>query len=124
MTDPTRLDLPDGAWATFRTSYGWGPSARIQATLLDGAGSEAFMRALVRETVTGCHLPTDAGGWLDWTPTPDIPTLTDEHMDAIAGHVGESVMSRCMANWNAWRKVRPDPKGISASSTDTPPDSP
>jgi hypothetical protein len=118
MTD--RIDLPDGAWATFRSSYGWGPSIRIQATLIDGDGSEAFMRALVRETVTGCHLPTDAGGWLDWSATPDKPTLSDADMDNIAGHVGDAVLARCSAAWNAWRKGRPDPKGTSAPSTDTP----
>ena len=122
MTD--RLDLADGAWVTVRTTYGWGPSIRIQATLVDGDGSEAFLRALVRETVTGCHLPTDAGGWLDWSVNPDKRTLTDADMDAIAGHVGDDVLGHCQAAWRAWVKGRPDPKGISASSTDTPPDSP
>jgi hypothetical protein len=122
MTD--RLDLPDGAWATFRATYGWGPSIRIQATLIDGDGSEAFMRALVRETITGCHLPTDVGGWLDWTPTTDKPFLTDTDMDNIAGHVGNDLLGRCRSGWQAWVKGRPDPKGTSASSTDTPPDSP
>ena len=124
MSDPSRLDLPDGSWATFRTSYGWGPSMRIQATLIDGDGSEAFMRALVRETVTGCHLPTDAGGWLDWTPTPDAPSLSNAQMDTIAGHVGDDILGRCRSVWIAWRKGRPDPKGISEPSTDTPPDRP
>lgn len=124
MSDPNRIDLPDGAWATFRTTYGWGPHIRIQATLIDGDGSEAFMRALVRETVVGCHLPTDAGGWLDWSVTAEKPTLTDADMDNIAGHVGDAVLARCKSGWQAWAKGRPDPKGTSAPSTATPPDSP
>lgn len=124
MSDLSRLDRPDGSWASFRTHYGWGPSIRIQATLIDGDGSEAFMRTLVRETLTGCHLPSDAGGWVDWSASPDTPTLTDAQMDAIDSYAGEAVLARCNAIWSAWRKGRPDPKGTSAPSTDTPPDSP
>lgn len=124
MTDLARLDRPDGSWATFRTHYGWGPAIRIQATLIDGDGSEAFMRALVRETVIGCHLPTDAGGWLDWSVNPEAPALTDEQMDLVEGFAGDEVLKRSRAIWNAWLKGRPDPKGTSAPSTDTPPDSP
>ena len=121
--DLSRLDLPDGAWVTFRTSYGWGPSIRIQATLIDGEGSEAYMRALVRETVTAWHLPTDGGGWHDFTPTNDARFVSDAAMDLIDSRVGDQVLHRCRSVWLDWRKGQPDPKDTSASSTDTPPDS-
>ena len=121
MADLTRLDMPDGAWATFRTTYGWGPDIRIPATLIDGDGSEAFMRALVRETVTGWHVPADGGGWLDWTPTAEQPRLDDSAMDSVNSYVGEQVLSRCNAVWKAWRAGRPDPKGTRRPSADTPP---
>lgn len=124
MTDLTRLELPDGAWATFRTRYGWGPSIRIQSTLLDGDGSEAFLRALVRETVTGWHLPTDTGGWQDFAATAENPALTDVQMDTVDAMAGDAVLARCNAIWSAWRKGRPDPKGSAASSTGTPEASP
>ena len=122
MTDLTRLDMPDGAWATFRTTYGWGPDVRIQATLIDGDGSEAFMRALVRETVTGWHVQRDGGGWLDWSPTDMEPRLGDGQMDLVSSYVGEQVLARCNAIWRAWRKGRPDPKDTAASSDSTPPE--
>lgn len=124
MTDLARLDRPDGSWATFRTHYGWGPSIRIQATLIDGEGSEAYMRALVRETMTACHLPSDDGGWVDWSATPDTPVFSDAQMDAVEAYAGDDVLGRCRAVWLAWKKGRPDPKGISAPSTDSPPDRP
>lgn len=123
MTDLSRLDMADGAWASFRTTYGWGPSVRIQATLIDDDGSEAFMRALVRETLTGWHVPTDGGGWHDWTPTADAPRLSDEAMDIVDSHTGNAVLQRCRAIWGAWLKGRPDPKGTAAPSPDTPPGS-
>ena len=124
MTDLTRLEGADGAWATFRTTYGWGPDIRIQATMIDGDGSEAFMRALVRETLTGWHAPTDAGGWLDWTPTTDTPHVTDAQMDTVHSYFGDLVLARCNLIWRAWRKGRPDPKGTSAPSPATPQGSP
>ena len=122
MTDLARLDAADGAWATFRTTYGWGPDIRIQATMIDGDGSEAFMRALVRETVTGWHAPTDSGGWVDWTPTDDARQLPDAQMDTVHSYFGETVLARCNAIWRAWRKGRPDPKGTAAPSPATPPE--
>ena len=122
MTDLTRLDLPDEAWATFRTTYGWGPSIRVQATLLDGDGSEAFMRALVRETVTGWHVQKDGGGWLDWSPTIEQPHLSDAAMDSVDSHVGNEVLTRCKSIWMLWRKGRPDPKDTTDSSDASPPE--
>lgn len=123
-TDLSRLERPDGSWATFRTHYGFGPATRIQATLLDGDGSESFMRSLVRETLTGCHLLADGGGWVDWSASPETPVLADAQMDTIDGYVGEAVLARCNAIWRAWFKGRPDPKGTSAPSTATSPDRP
>jgi hypothetical protein len=120
-TDLSRLDLPDGAWATFRTRYGWGPSVRIQAVLIDGDGSEAFMRAMVRETVTAWHLPTESGGWHDFAATADNPFVSDDAMDLIDATVGDAVLGRCNAIWRAWRKGRPDPKDTNEPSTATPP---
>ena len=114
LTDLSRLDMPDGAWATFRTRYGWGPDIRIQSTLLDGDGSEAFMRALVRETVTGWHVPTDSGGWQDWTPSDDARQLPDAQMDACDSLIGDEVLKRCRTIWLTHRKARPDPKDTSA----------
>lgn len=121
MSDLARLTLPDGAWVTFRTSYGWGPSIRIDSTLIDGDGSEAFMRALVRETVTGWHVPSEAGTWLDWVATDEQPRLDDSAMDAVDGHLGDPILARCTAIWRTWKKGRPDPKGTSPSSTEQPP---
>jgi hypothetical protein len=120
MGDLSRLDMADGAWATFRTRYGWGPDIRIQATLLDGDGSEAFMRALVRETLTGWHVPSESGSWLDWGRTDDQPSVPEGQMDDVDSHVGEQVLNRCSAIWKAWRKGRPDPKGTSEPSTASP----
>lgn len=121
MTDLTRLDMPDGAWATFRTRYGWGPDIRIQATLIDNDGSEAFMRALVRETLTGWHVPTDVGGWVDWTRSEEQPTVPEGQLDIVDSHVGEKVLARCNAIWGAWRKGRPDPKDTTGPSDASPP---
>jgi hypothetical protein len=120
VADLTRLDARDGAWVTFRTTFGWGAKTRIEATLLDGDGSEAFMRALVRETVTGWHVPTDAGGWVDWTPTDEAPKVPDDHMEQVDAYVGDQVLQRCSAIWNQWRKGRPDPKDTEPSSDATP----
>lgn len=122
MADLTRLDLPDGGWATFRTTFGWGPDIRIQATLIDGDGSEAFMRALVRETLTGWHVPTDGGGWQDWTPTPEQPRVDDSAMDTVHSYTGEQVLARCNLIWKNWRAGRPDPKGTAPASAATPPE--
>ena len=82
------------------------------------------MRALVRETLTGWHAPTDAGGWLDWTPTTDTPHVTDAQMDTVHSYFGDLVLARCNLIWRAWRKGRPDPKGTSAPSPATPQGSP
>lgn len=120
-TDLSRLDLPDGAWATFRTRYGWGPSIRVQATLVDGEGTEAYFRALVRETVTGWHLPTSADGWDDFALTDRTPAVTDEAMDRIDSKVGDLILARCSSIWQAWKKGQPDPKDTSGPSTGTPP---
>lgn len=103
-----RIDLPDGAWATFRTTYGWGP--HIRGSFIDGDGSEAFVGALGARPSSGAAFPTDAGGWLDWSVTAEKPTLTDADMDNIAGHVGDAVLGRCRSNWNAWVKGRPTQK--------------
>ena len=115
-TDLSRLDMADGAWATFRTSYGWGPSIRIQAVLIDGEGSERFMRALVRETLTGWHVPTESGGWLDWTPTDDARTLPDAQTESVTARTGDRVLQQCLRIWRAWLKARPDPKADGGSS--------
>lgn len=120
--DLTRLDGPDGAWATFRQTYGWGPDIRIQATLIDGDGSEAFMRALVRETVLGIHAPKDGGGWVDWSRSDEQPFFTDGQMDVIDSRFGDQVLLRCRSIWGRWRKGRPDPKDTTEPSPDTPPD--
>lgn len=122
MTDLSRLDMPDGAWATFRTRYGWGPDIRIQATLLDNDGSEAFMRALVRETLTGWHVPADTGAWVDWSRSEDEPFVPERQLDIVDSHVGQQVLGRCNAIWRAWRKGRPDPKGTPEPSDALPPD--
>lgn len=122
-TDLTRLDLPDGAWVTFRTRFGWGPSIRVQAAVVDD-GFEAYMRALVRETVTGWHLPIEGGGWDDFSPTSEQPTVSDAAMDRIDSRVGDPVVDRCRVIWDTWKKGQPDPKGISAPSTGTPQEPP
>ena len=118
--DLSRLDMDMGAWATFRLRYGWGAHVRIQATLMDGGGWETLMRALVRETVTGWHVPTETGGWQDWTPSPDAPVLPDAQMDACDSHAGDLVLNRCDDIWNEWKKGRPDPKGTGSSSPSSP----
>lgn len=121
MADLSRLEMPDGAWATFRTRYGWAPSLRIQARIMDGAGSEAFLTTLVRETLTGWHVPTDDSGWVDWTASDNERTVPTSQLDVVDSRWGDLVLERCSAIWSAWLKDRPDPKGTAASSPATPP---
>lgn len=110
----SRLDLGDGQWAELRERYGWLPAARIQAVLMDGEGSEAFWRAVVRETLLAWHVLSVDGQWLDDTG--------EAAQEAVEGHTGERVLKACMAEWRRFAKARPDPKGIAAPSPSPPTD--
>lgn len=123
MTDLSRLDMPDGAWATFRTRYGWTPSIRIQAAIIDGASSERFFTELVRQTLTAWHVPTEAGGWLDWAASDTEAIVPDSQLATIDSRWGDLVLDRCSAIWAAWQKGRPDPKGTAAPSPSGQPES-
>lgn len=108
-----RLDLPDGQWATFRTSYSWGQSNRINEGWM-GDSAKVAMETLATETVTGLHVKDTNGGWCD-EPGPDAW----ERMD---GHAGDAIVDRCNEIWVEWRNAR-DPKGTRARRSTSPPDS-
>ncbi len=105
-----RWDGPDGQWATFRTSYSWGASNRLNEALL-GDSTKAAMEALADETVIALHVKDMNGGWCD-QPGAD----TWERMD---GHAGDAIARRCQDIWIEWRNAR-DPKGMPATPSASP----
>ncbi len=105
-----RWDGPDGQWATFRTSYSWGASRRINKALLSDDVSE-MMLVLAQATVTALRAKDDKGGWVE-APGP-------EAWETIDAKAGEAVAGKCMDIWTAWRTAQ-DPKGLTETPTALP----
>lgn len=123
MTDLSRLDMPDGAWATFRTRYGWLPALRIQSPVMESKGPEGFFTALVQETVIAWHVPSESGGWLDWATSDADRSLPDSALEAVDSRWGDLILGRCTVIWDEWLKSRPDPKGTAGPSSSGQPES-